>query len=235
MTRWARTTGAGVLLAGLVLLVAWVSPDPRTLGPMLAHPQAYLDRVGPDRAAITLVAVTCWLILGWLLLAVSATAAGSLPGVLGAIARAVSGRLVPATLRQATVLALGLSVATGGASAAADVGPVPSGRPDRAVTVSSSLALPGRATARIDVDWPVGPATAAAPARRTVTVAPGECLWDLAATQLGPGATNAQIAAEWQRWYAANRSVIGPDPDLIHPGQRLVSPEPHRPDRMEQR
>ncbi len=228
MARWMRTTGVGALLAGLVVLLGWVSPDPRTLGPMLAHPQAYLDRVGPDRTAITLVAVACWLVLGWLALAVSATAAGSLPGILGAIARTVSGRLVPATLRQATVLALGLSVATGGASAAAaDVGHVPSGRPDRAVTVSSSF----------DVDWPVGPAPPPAPApdRRTVIVAPGECLWDLAATRLGPAATNAQIAAEWQRWYAANRSVIGPDPDLIHPGQRLVSPEPHRPDRMEQR
>lgn len=233
--RGGRTAGAGVLLAGLVVLVGWVSPDPRTLGPMLSHPQAYLDRVGSDRAAVTLVAVICWLVLGWLLLAVSATAAGSLPGVLGTIARAVSGRLVPATLRRATVLALGLSVATGGASAAAASGHPPNGRPDRVVSVSSGLAQPTRATARIDVDWPVGSTSAPAPARRTVIVAPGECLWDLAATRLGRDATNAQIAAEWQRWYAANRSVIGPDPDLIHPGQRLVSPEPHRPDRTEQR
>lgn len=224
MARRVRTLGAGVLLAGLVVLVRWVSPDPRTLGPILTHPQAYLDRVGPDRAVISLVAVSCWLILGWLLLAVSATAAGSLPGVLGVIARTVSGRLLPATLRRATVVALGLSVATGGASMAAAAG-----------TVSSSLAQPAWATARIDVDWPVGPASAPAPGRRTVIVAPGGCLWDLAAAQLGPGATNAQIAAEWQRWYAVNRSVVGPDPDLIQPGQRLVSPAPHRPDRMEQR
>lgn len=52
----------------------------------------------------------------------------------------------------------------------------------------------------------------------------GDTLWDLAARHLGPGATPAQIAAEWPRWYAANRASIGPDPDLIHPGQRLVPP-----------
>ncbi|WP_425600034.1 hypothetical protein [Ornithinimicrobium sufpigmenti] len=32
------------------------------------------------------------------------------------------------------------------------------------------------------------------------------------------------IAEEWPRWYAANRELIGPDPDLILPGQELRIP-----------
>jgi len=56
-------------------------------------------------------------------------------------------------------------------------------------------------------------------------VRPGDCLWDIAAEHLGPGATAADIARAWPRWYTTNRAVIGADPDLIHPGQQLVAPD----------
>jgi nucleoid-associated protein YgaU len=57
-----------------------------------------------------------------------------------------------------------------------------------------------------------------------VVVQPGDSLWSLAAHALGPNAGNAQIAARWPDWYAANRDVIGPDPNLILPGQVLRTP-----------
>ncbi|HEX4698601.1 MAG TPA: hypothetical protein VH857_04465 [Actinomycetes bacterium] len=57
-----------------------------------------------------------------------------------------------------------------------------------------------------------------------VVVRRGDSLWDLAARHLGPDASAADIAAEWPRWYAANRQVIGQDPDLLRPGERLVPP-----------
>lgn len=57
-----------------------------------------------------------------------------------------------------------------------------------------------------------------------VTVHRGDCLWVIAARHLGPEATDSEIAQEWPRWYAANRALIGDDPDLIHPGQQLVPP-----------
>ena len=57
-----------------------------------------------------------------------------------------------------------------------------------------------------------------------VVVRRGDSLWDLAARHFGPNASAADIAAEWPRWYAANREVIGPDPDLLLPGERLVPP-----------
>jgi len=52
----------------------------------------------------------------------------------------------------------------------------------------------------------------------------GDSLWSIAARHLPAGATDHEIAAAWPRWYAANRTVIGPDPDLLRPGQRLVPP-----------
>jgi LysM repeat protein len=56
-------------------------------------------------------------------------------------------------------------------------------------------------------------------------VVEGDTLWDIAAASLGPGATNADIAAEWPRWYERNRDLIGDNPDLIQPGMQLVSPD----------
>ena len=62
-----------------------------------------------------------------------------------------------------------------------------------------------------------------------VVVAPGDSLWVLAEEHLegrhgASTATDAQVAVEWPRWWAANRAVVGDDPDLLHPGQRLVVP-----------
>ena len=57
-----------------------------------------------------------------------------------------------------------------------------------------------------------------------VVVRRGDTLWDIAARALGPHASDADIAACWPRWHAANRSTIGPDPDLILPGQLLRPP-----------
>ena len=71
---------------------------------------------------------------------------------------------------------------------------------------------------------------AASTPRRTpgtdVTVAPGDSLWLIAQRRLGPDAAAARIAAYWPSVYRQNRSVIGDDPDLIRPGQRLRLPAP---------
>jgi nucleoid-associated protein YgaU len=57
-----------------------------------------------------------------------------------------------------------------------------------------------------------------------VVVRRGDTLWDIAARYLGPDASAAEVAGEWPRWYRANRAVIGADPDLLIPGERLVPP-----------
>ncbi|HET6986358.1 MAG TPA: LysM peptidoglycan-binding domain-containing protein [Kribbella sp.] len=57
-----------------------------------------------------------------------------------------------------------------------------------------------------------------------VVVEAGDSLWSIAARELGPHAGAEAIAARWPEWYAANRQVIGSDPDLILPGQVLRIP-----------
>jgi nucleoid-associated protein YgaU len=57
-----------------------------------------------------------------------------------------------------------------------------------------------------------------------VTVRRGDTLWSVARRHLGARATDAQVAHEWPRWYAANRAVIGPDPNSLRPGQQLRPP-----------
>ena len=56
-------------------------------------------------------------------------------------------------------------------------------------------------------------------------VAPGDSLWSIAARNLGPGAADSAVATEYNRWYAANRDLIGSDPNLIRSGITLQAPE----------
>src|SRR3954470_21823069 len=75
------------------------------------------------------------------------------------------------------------------------------------------------------------PARHPRPAHRRVTrVRPGDSLWSIAAG-LVRRPTATRVALTWPALYAANRSVIGADPDLIHPGTRLVVPAALRRDR----
>ncbi len=73
------------------------------------------------------------------------------------------------------------------------------------------------------VQAPVAPARAVhAPAAHLVRE--GESLWTIAADHLPARADSDDVARAVRRWHAANRSVLGDDPDLIHPGQRLRPP-----------
>ncbi|MDQ6752360.1 MAG: hypothetical protein M3017_02850 [Actinomycetota bacterium] len=57
-----------------------------------------------------------------------------------------------------------------------------------------------------------------------VVVRAGDTLWTLAAAQLGPLATDVEIAEHWPRWFQVNRAAIGNDPNLLLPGQILRAP-----------
>jgi nucleoid-associated protein YgaU len=57
-----------------------------------------------------------------------------------------------------------------------------------------------------------------------VLVHPGDCLWTIAARDLAPGASAAEIERRWQAIYHANQTLIGPDPDVVEPGQHLFLP-----------
>jgi nucleoid-associated protein YgaU len=98
-------------------------------------------------------------------------------------------------------------------------------------TVAPAATAPGLAGAG---DLPTGPegstgvtppAAGARPSGRRSTIRPGDTLWGIAADQL-PAASRsaARIDRYWRQVYAANRAAVGADPDLIHPGTRLVIP-----------
>lgn len=96
-------------------------------------------------------------------------------------------------------------------------------------TVSPALAAPGHhrpaATSLPYPDRAVAPTRVPHLARETtVLVRPGDSLWVIARRDLGAQASDADITARWHAVYAANRARIGPDPDLVTPGLRLLLP-----------
>jgi nucleoid-associated protein YgaU len=52
----------------------------------------------------------------------------------------------------------------------------------------------------------------------------GDTLWDLAVRDLPAGASRGEVTDHWHLIWAANRSAIGADPDLIRPGTALRLP-----------
>ena len=69
-------------------------------------------------------------------------------------------------------------------------------------------------------------APATAPAARSAVVAPGDSLWSICQERLGPSASAQQVALDVRRIHEISRNLIGDDPDLIFPGQRLALPPP---------
>lgn len=58
-----------------------------------------------------------------------------------------------------------------------------------------------------------------------VTVHAGDSLWRIVERELPRHASDAAVAVCLDEWYARNRAVIGPEPDLIFPGTELQRPE----------
>lgn len=168
----------------------------------------------PFASALTdLAEVVLCLASLWLAVATVLAAAGALLGP-GSLPARVALRVSPRAWRRLLAVVLGSAIViapayTGAASPESTDGPRLAG-----------LRLPDR---------PVGGAAAPADggAAAVVVVRRGDTLWDIAAASLPAGADDAGRAAACHRWYSANRAVIGPDPDLLLPGTRLRSPEPH--------
>jgi nucleoid-associated protein YgaU len=96
-----------------------------------------------------------------------------------------------------------------------------------ALPASATTSRRPKVRAPVVAPAPTPTATRPAPRIEIVVVDPGDSLWSITATALGDDADVAEVAAAWPRWWAANRDVIGPDPNLIHPGQRLRRPAEH--------
>lgn len=139
-------------------------------------------------------------------------------------------------VRRLTLIACGVAVSAGAALPAHATEPVqqaPTSElaildglpyPDRASTTEEGPAAPPELPVRHE---PEKEPRSAPSAERTVQA--GDSLWVIAEDLTG-SRDPATVAREVDRLYHANRSEIGDDPDLIHPGQRLrVQPGEQRP------
>jgi len=186
---------------------------------LAAHPPGVVPGPELDADTITLAGWAAWLLAGYLLLALVVAAAQCVRGPRGARHRLPLTRGVSSMAERwigLTVAALAAATVSGTATPALAAGPSPAPAPSVAVTVPS-LDWTQTATAAPATTSPSMP-------RRPLLVKPGDCLWSIAARELGADASHGEIARRWPLWWSANRAVIGPHPELIYPGQRLIPP-----------
>ena len=95
-----------------------------------------------------------------------------------------------------------------------------SGAPDAAITAAlDGLPLPDRVVG--------GPQSATNRSTTDIVVVrAGDSLWRIASRLLPVHSDPATVARTTAALYDANRRTIGPDPDLLSPGQHLVVPNP---------
>lgn len=199
---------------------------------------------GPADGILLIVGLGGTLLSLWLGLGLTLSALSALPGVLGHLCRLLAARVAPAAVRKVVAFVLGTTLTAAlipGTAVAGNGHETP--RPALVAAAQHRVgAFNGPAVAAPDASFrlvsdpsPVTGVRQAAPSPQwsleesgrpatTVVVLRGDTLWSIAAHHLGPAATAADIDAEWHRWHAANRRVIGEDPNLIRPGQLLCPP-----------
>jgi nucleoid-associated protein YgaU len=202
-----------------------------------------LPATSPDQTLPLLLCLAMSAVSAWVVLLFGVASAARLPGFLGRRAAAAFRHLAPAIVRRAVEVMLGattvLAVTAGAAQA--------TGPPQRPVAAAAQVAvatpiltgLDRPATPIPDLDRPAAdpsrgialltsvPTRSPVPQANSdmVTVRTGDSLWRIAARSLPSGAGPRAIERAWHRWYDLNRAVIGANPDLLQPGQRLIPPQ----------
>jgi nucleoid-associated protein YgaU len=233
LTRWAGTTA---VMCSAAALLRVLTPPLEQLRAAVTDPQGLVDGAGPDALLVVMAAGGAWLCWGWGALGLVLTGLTAVPGGVGRGAGLALRAVLPAGARRLAAVAVGLGLAT--------TGPVVPA-PPAAVTVhpaavtAPALGSPDRWAADdagVPPDWPGAPAPVPTPAPGSAdgpaaghVVLRGDCLWDIAAgwlTRGQPGAaiSDADTVAAVHAWWQANAQVIGPDPDLLLPGQVLRAP-----------
>ena len=222
--RWAGTSAVMGLVAWALALLG---PSPVELRQALGDPQALVDTTGADALVVVAVGALAWLCWGWGALGLLLTAASTAPGWAGQVSAVLLLGVLPAGARRAAAVAIGVGLSTVGPTVLPAV-----------LAPSSSVASASEAAPSVvQLDWPEAPAGGTtvpeldwpAPAAGEHVVVRGDCLWDIAAAWLDgqhPGApvTGADVARAAHAWWQTNAAVVGPDPDLLLPGQILRPP-----------
>ena len=225
----ARVITAALPMAALV----WTAPPAWVI--TVLTDLARGTPTAPDTSVVAAAAAVAYVVAGWLLVVAVAVALAATSGRLGHAAHSAQRILAPLAVRRAVALALGLAVVTGAAAPAA-AEPGPAGGSPHSVSAVSGLDWPTTPASPATSPSPATPTTPAAqPAPPSVSadgqpvvVRPGDSLWRLAERDLADRddrvVSDHEVAAAWPSWWSANRDVIGPDPDLLHPGAVLTPP-----------
>jgi nucleoid-associated protein YgaU len=237
--RLVATAVAMALIAGAL---SALTPDLSSMAGALASAQRTADTAGPDVLVASAAGLLAWAVWGWGAVGLALTAASAVPGLLGGTARLALHVVLPAGARRSAALALGVGLGVAGPllGTAALMTPMPAAADIwTPSTTGTALDWPVTPTAGPVPDWPaitpdhqLGAAPdwpAADPAEGTHVVVRGECLWHIASDRLlaqhGRTPTDGEVAAATHAWWQANADVIGPDPDLLLPGQVLSPPD----------
>lgn len=241
--------GCGYLLRGGGLFAVVLGVGVLTglgLRPTVATSWSHLGSLGlstsPDRLLVAGIVVLATGVLGavwlWALVAVVlclTEAAWLSPPSTGRAARSSEGSAGRSSMLRPRVVRLLVAVAMGSTVGSLVTGPVAHGAepadqpggPESAHRSDGAATLPPGLRGLRLPDRVLGTgshARASAQPPRFHTVKDGESLWAIADRLLAAKASYSEVDQAWRRIYRSNRPVIGPNPDLIHPGERLRLP-----------
>lgn len=221
-------------MAGIALVLGALTPPPDAMAGALAAAQRTADTQGPDVLIASAAGLLAWAVWAWGALGLALTAASALPGIAGGASRLILRAVLPAGARRsaALLLGLGLGLTAPLAGVLPAVGPVTSAAASADTDVpdwpGSTSGTTGTTGTTAVPDWPAGATPAESPPTADRVVVPGDCLWHIAADsllgELGRLPSDREVAVAVDAWWRANADVIGPDPDLLIPGQRLRAP-----------
>jgi hypothetical protein len=217
----------GLRLGGVLVAEALLAVALRWAGAPLLHSGLLSTTGAPGvtrwtlaQLVVTSALVAAWLAFGFLVVSTLVTAL-LVPLERGRAPLPTLARLTgPPWWRRALVGACGLSLA---APVAAYAVPHHEQSPDRcAVTCRTADQRPSVLAGLAFPDLP--DVVASDPASKRRIVRHGDSLWRIAREDLPPDAPDSAVCREVAAIYAANRALIGPDPDLILPGTELTLP-----------
>jgi len=226
-----RLVATAAAMGGIAVLLGALTPAFPAMTDAVAGAQRTVDTQGADALIGSVAGLLAWTVWLWGAVGLVLTAASAVPGAVGSAARLLLHVALPAGARRSATVLLGIGlgiVAPVTGAVLPGVGPSASAGVGQDVPDWPSSAVPTTGLP----DWP-GTAPAAGlpsdPAGERVVV-PGDCLWHIAADsllgQLGRLPSDGEVATAVAAWWQANADVIGPDPDLLLPGQVLRAPGP---------
>ena len=231
-----RLVATAAVMGGIAVVLGALTPAFPAMTDAVAGAQRTVDTQGADVLVSSAAGLLAWAVWLWGALGLVLTAASAVPGAVGAAARALLHVALPAGARRSAALLLGIGLGVSAPLAGA-VLPALAPSASAAATAQDVPDWPGAAQSASPApvpDWPGATPAAGIPSQAPTpgdrVVVRGDCLWHIAAEslvgQLGRPPDDAEVAAAVDAWWRPNAEVIGPDPDLLLPGQVLRAPGP---------